>query len=134
MSFAVDIAVIIAMILIGVGFGFAYKQWEAGRATRMAQVILKLAAQWDSIGLKESRHKIKENAERLKQAIEEAHANNSKDLFDLVQAGNFFDTVGALVAEGFLARRIAYDLLAGPEENYYNMYKSIPEDPKYKNR
>ena len=47
MSFAVDIAVIIAMILIGVGFGFAYKQWEAGRATRMAQVILKLAAQWD---------------------------------------------------------------------------------------
>jgi len=129
----VDIAVIITPILIGVGFAFAYKQWKAVRATRMAQVILELAVQWDSRELKESRYKVKQNAERLKQAIEEAHANNSKDLFDLTQIGNFFDTVGVLVTEGFLTCRIAYDLLGEPEGSYYEMYKSILEDPKYKN-
>lgn len=140
MSVAVSIAIIITPILIGVGFLFAYKQWrvayrqwEATRATRMAQLILELVAQWDGRELKESRHKVKENAERLKQAIEEAHANNSKDLFDLVQVGNFFDTLGVLVTEGFLTRRIAYDILGQPEESYYKIYKPILEDPEYKN-
>lgn len=91
MSLVVNIAVIITPILIGAGFFLAYRQWEAMRATRMAQLILELAAKWDSRELKESRQKVKKNAERLKQAIEEAHANNSEDLFDLVEVGNFFD-------------------------------------------
>lgn len=133
MSVVVNVAIIITPILIAVGFVFAYRQWEATRATRTAEVVIQLSTHWDSRELKKSRQKVKENAERLKQAIEEAHANNSEDLFDLVQVGNFFDTLGVLVTEGFLTRRIAYDLLSGPEESYYKMYKSILEDPKYKN-
>ena len=133
MSVAVNIAIIITPILIGIGFAFAYKQWEATRAARMAQLILEIAARWDSKELKESRQKVSENAERLKQAIEEANANNSEDLYDLVEVGNFFDTVGVLIMEGFLSCRIAYDLLGEPEGNYYKVYKPILEDPKYKN-
>ena len=140
MSVAVSIAIIITPIVIGLGFVFAYKQlrasyrqWETMRAARMAQVILELAAHWDSNGLKESRRKVRENADRLKEAIEEATRNNSEDLYDLVEVGNFFDTVGVLVMEGFVSCRIAYDLFGEPEENYYKTYKSILEDPEYKN-
>lgn len=133
MSLAVNIAVIITPILIAAGFFLAYRQWEATRATRMAQLILEVAAKWDSRELKESRQKVKKNAERLKQAIEEAHANNSEDLFDLVEVGNFFDTLGVLVTEGYLTRRIAYDIFGQPEGSYYKMYKPILEDAKYKN-
>lgn len=146
MSVAVNIAMIITPILIGGGFYFAYRQWkvaqrqgqaslsqlEATRGARIAQVILELAARWDSKELKESRLKVNENAERLKESIEQADANNSKELFDLVAVGNFFDTVGVLVMEGFLSCGIAYDLLGGPEEYYYNVYKSILEDTKGK--
>jgi len=147
MSIVVNIAIIITPIVIGLGFVFAYKQlrassrqwevasrqWQATRAARMAQVILEIAARWDSKDLKESRQKVNENAERLKEAIEQADANNSKDLYDLVEVGNFFDTLGVLVMEGFLSCRIAYDLLGGPEKNYYKVYKAVLEDPKYKN-
>ena len=80
MSVAVNIAMIITPILIGGGFYFAYRQWkvaqrqgqaslsqlEATRGARIAQVILELAARWDSKELKESRLKVNENAERLK--------------------------------------------------------------------
>jgi len=132
MNVAANIAMIITPILIGGGFYFAYREWQAMRATRMAQVILNLSSQWDGEELKESRQKVKRNANRLKQAIEEAQKNNSEDMFDLVQVGNFFDTLGVLVTEGFLTCRIAYDLFGAPEASYYNMYKPILDDPKYK--
>lgn len=132
MEIAVDIAIIVTPLLIIVGFIFAYRQWNAARAARMAEVILQIAVQWDSKELKKSRNKVKSNAERIKQAIEEAHANNSEELFDLVHVGNFFDTVGVLVTEGFLTRRIAYDLLGVPGESYFKIYKSIIEDSHYK--
>ena len=133
MDIAVKIAIIVTPIFIVVGFIFTYRQLVASRAARMAEVIMRLTAQWDSDELKRSRHKVKSNSERLKQGIEEAHRSNSEELFDLVQVGNFFDTVGVLVAEGFLTRRIAYDLLGGPEESYFKIYRDILEDMEYKN-
>ena len=133
MGIVVSIAIIITPILIVGGFYFAYRECQAIRALRIAQVILDLSAQWDGEELKESRQKVKQNAERLKQAIEEAQASSSKELFDLVQVGNFFDTLGVLVIEGFLNCRIAYDIFGAPEESYYNIYKSILDDPNCKN-
>lgn len=38
-----------------------------------------------------------------------------------------------LVTEGYFTRRIAYDIFGQPEGSYYEMYKPILEDAKYKN-
>jgi hypothetical protein len=80
-----------------------------------------------------SRCKIAQAGAKLRQHIEAADANNSEDLCRLVMVANFLDSLGLMVMEGLLNCRMCYDLFGRVEEHYYEAYRSILEDPKYKN-
>ena len=138
MDIAVNIAVIITPIVIGVGFIFAYKHWKADERqsqaisnARLTQIVLQLAERWESKEIRKSRQKVNENAKELKQAIEQADASDSEDLYDLVAVGNYFDALGVLVMEGCLSCSIAYNLFSESVQHYYGVYKPLLEDAKH---
>jgi len=128
LELAVNIALIATPIIIAFGFIFAYRQLKAARADRIAQIILSLASEWDSDKLKRCRAKVKTNSKQLQDAVMSAEKEDNPDLFDLVHVGNFFDTLGMLVAEGFLTRRIAYDLFGHPEGSYFQFFELLMKD------
>ena len=119
-------------MVIVAGFIFAYRQWASYRNARMAQIILSITERWDSPEMEQSRCKINQSGTNLKQDIEAADEKNSEDLCRLVMVANFFDAVGLMVMEGFLDSRICYNLFGRAEEHYYEAYRSILEDTKYK--
>ncbi len=137
MDIVVNIAAIITPIVIGGGFIFAYKHWKAderqGEAisnARMTQIVLQLTEQWESEALKKSRQKVNENARQLKQAIEQADADDNEVLYDLVAVGNYFDALGVLVMEGCLSCAIAHNLFSESVGHYYNVYRPLLEDTR----
>jgi len=123
-------ATLIAPLILLAGFYFAWRQFDAARKQRMSEIALKLVERWDSPALEESRKKLNElgTKEKVKAAMVGEEAN-SDELYVLARVGNFFDTVGALVAEGYLDKEIAYDLMAPPFETYYGLYKGLIDDP-----
>jgi len=134
MDFCVKLANIAMPIVIAIGFYFGWRQFDAIRKARMAELILTLYQMWDSPRLEKSRQKINEigKAEKVKDAIIEADKQNSAELFLLVRVSNFFDTVGSLVSEGYLDKEIAYELMGSAFDNYNNLYSVFLKDPNYK--
>lgn len=135
MGIVSDIAIIATPVIILVGFMFTYKHLQASRNTRLAEVILSLTIQWDGTLVEEGRSKVDEcgNESKVKARIEEEAKNpNRTELHKLVRVANFFDSLGALVAEGLVDCRVAYKLFGRPEDHYYNLYRSILEDTAYK--
>ncbi len=122
----VKIAFIATPITVIVGFYFAYRQWNAVRNTRMADLILRLGQLWDSEAMAESRHKLNTLGKDIKKTFEEADKSNDIAAYTtLGRTLNYFDTVGVLVCEGFLSCSIAYDILGKAERTYYGLYESL---------
>lgn len=67
-----------------------------------------------------------------KRIREEADKPDSQETATLVQVANFFDSLGLMVVEGLIDCPTAYKLFGRAEEHFYNLYRSILEDPKYK--
>ena len=134
MDFLVHLATIITPIVLGFGFYFGWKQIVALKKARMAQIILMLNERWDSEYLEKSRQKLNEtgSASNIKDAIIKAEKENSNDLYLLIRVGNFYDTVGGLVHEGYLDKNIAYELMGKGCEFYKNKYSQILTDPDRK--
>jgi len=133
-TFIVNIAWIITPIVIGLGFFYARRQLAATRNARVAEIFLSITKQWDSSEMEESRCMIDQyNSTRLRQRIEEENAKpGSKDLRLLVRVANFFDSLGLLVMEGLIGCSMAYKLFGRAEEHFYEAYRPILEDPRYK--
>lgn len=133
MDIVSDIAIIATPVIILVGFVLTYKHLQASRHTRLAQMILSMTAEWDGVLMEESRWKVDECGKKLKSCIEkEAKKPNSKELHKLVRVANFFDSIGLLVMEGLLDVHMAYKLFGRAEDHHHNLYRSILEDPNYK--
>lgn len=130
---AVNIAIILTPIVIGGGFLYARRQLESTRNARMAQIILSISEQWDSKHMEESRHVVHACGDKLRNRIEEEEGKeDSEALSTLVRVGNFFDSLGLLVIEGFIDCAMAYKLFGRAEEHFYNLYRPTLEEPKYK--
>lgn len=126
MDTVVYAALIATPIVIGVGFYFAHRQWQAIRKARTAQVIVSLMSVWDSPETVESRRKVNESGSNLKKDYESADKANQIEAYgSLIRVANFFDEVGALVAEGLLERAIAYDVWGKAEKTYYRLYEPM---------
>jgi len=130
---ATKIASIVTPIVIAGGFGFAFRQLQSIRNSRMAQIVLSLAERWESSEMHESRCKVSQAGKNLKAEIDKAAKENSPELCGLVGVGNFFDFLGAIVKEGYLSCRTAYNLYWRAEQHYYTLYQPILEAPEYKN-
>ena len=125
------IGMIATPLLLGGGIWLAVTQWKSGQNTRMAQIMLSITERWDSKEMEASRHAIFQyEPEGLKQAINEADRNNSKDLYNLIRVANFFDTVGLMVVEGLLKCESTYKLFGEAEANIHKYYSPILTDPK----
>ena len=133
MELAKFIAAIATPIAIGAGFWFARRQLIAQRNTRMAEIILHITERWDSNDMKECRMKVHGLGDKLKATIEaEVGKPDSQEILNLVKVANFFDSLGLMVMEGFISCPMAYQLFGRAEEEYYNYYRSILEDARYK--
>lgn len=126
------IAIIATPIVIGTGFWFTRRQLQSGRNARMASIVVALQNSWNSEEMKKSRCQVSELGNGLKAAIVTADNDNSPDLCVLVDVGNFFDHLGVLVMHGLLDKAIAYDFFWRAEEHYYQLYRTVLEDPSYK--
>jgi len=129
---AMKIASILTPIAIAAGFGFAYRQLQSLRNSRMAQIILSLAERWESSEIQLSRCKVSQCGEKLKAEIDKASKKSSSELCVLAGVGNFFDFLGAIVKEGYLSCQVAYGLYWRAEQHYYTLYQPILEAPEYK--
>jgi len=129
---AAKIATIVTPIVIAGGFGFAYRQWQSIRNTRMAEILVSLGKQWDSPEMQDSRCLVNQCGKNLKQEIKKADTENSPDLYRLVKVANFFDFLGGMVMAGYFDVRTAYDVFWRTEEHYYELYRLILDDPDYK--
>ena len=124
-------ATIITPILLIAAVIFAFTQWKTAQNARMAQIILSITEKWDSQHMEESRILVSKSGNELKRKIEEADSSNSPDISVLVRVANFFDSLGAMVAEGFLSCKMGYRLFGRAEEHYYQLYRPILEDNRY---
>jgi hypothetical protein len=131
-DWAVAIAVIMTPVAIGAGFLFAHRQLKSARNARMAQLVVSLHRVWNSREMKQSRNKVNEAGGNLKKQIAEADAQESPELYYLVDVGNFFDQLGTLVMHGYLDKDTAYDLFSRAEEHYYQIYRPVLEDLSYR--
>ncbi len=134
MDFWKDLATIATPLVLGGGFYFAWRQFDAMRRTRMAELIMSLCDRWDSTALEEARQELNKigAADQVKEEIIKADKDNSENLYPLVRIGNFYDSVGILVHEGFLDKDIAYELMGTAFETYYGLYSGILRDSDYK--
>lgn len=130
------VATIAVPFLIGAGFYFAWKQFDAIRRARMAETILSLAERWDSQPLEDSRRAVNKagTPQQLKSAIEKAHHDDDPGLCLLIRVGNYFDTVGEIVNRGYLDKNMVYDLLGPPALHYAQCYSSILKDTEHKGK
>ncbi len=125
-------AVIATPIVIGVGFYFAYRQWQAARNARIAQVIVSLMSQWDSPKMAESRRKVNESGPNLESDYKKADKANAIEAYSsFTEVSNFFDGLGALVAEGYLDVAIAFDVWGKAEKTYYGLYEPMLKNKNY---
>ncbi len=128
----VNIAIIATPVIIAVGFYFTYGQWQAMRNARMAQVIISLMSVWDSPEMAESRRKVNESSSSLQKDYEAADKANQIEAYSsFIQAANFFDELGVLVAEGFLECSIAYEVFSKAEKTYYRLYEPMITSKQY---
>lgn len=132
LSTIADIALIATPIVVAVGFGFAYRQWQAERNTRMAQLITSLMSMWISPEMAESRCKLNKSGSNLKRDYEAADKANQPEAYGMfTRVVNFFDGVGVLLSEGFLDTHIAYDLFGKAEKTYYRLYEPMITTQQY---
>jgi hypothetical protein len=124
---------IITAIILGTALFYAYRQWRSTQNARMADIILDITARWDSEEMERSRNTVCKST-NLKQEIENASQENSIDLYDLIRVGNFFDSLGALTAEGYLDCKLCYQLFGAAEERYYQRYKPLIDDTQHGNK
>jgi len=134
MSTLVQIATIATPIVLATGFYFAWRQFDAIRKARMAEIVLMLYERWDSPLLEEARRKLNElgTETRVKEELKKADRDNSPELYPLIRVGNFFDTLGKLVSEGYLDKDTAYELTGTAFETYKQLYSAILRDPDLK--
>jgi len=134
MILLVQIANILMPVVIAFGFWFAWRQVDAIRRARMAEIILMLYERWDSNFLEESRKALYElgSGQAVKKEIIKAHEEKLPALYPLVRVGNFFDTVGALVTQGFLDKEVAFKLMGTAFETYKGLYKDILIEPRFR--
>jgi len=127
-----EISLILTPLILVAGFYLAWRQFDAIRRARMAELIIRLYEGWDAPLMEGSRQKLSEinDAEAIKNAI--IGAEKSENLYPLIRVANFFDTVGSLVCHGFLDKKIAYDLMGTAFETYDDLYASILHDPQRK--
>lgn len=126
MDIVVSLAIIITPIIIAVSFYFAYGQWQATRKARMAQVVIWLMNVWDSPETAEARRKVNESGTNLRkdyEAADKAHQIEAYSSF--IRVANFFDELGVLCTEGYLATCIAYDIFGKAEKTYYRLYEPM---------
>ena len=121
-------------VIIASGFYFAWKQFDAIRKARMAEIILSLTGRWDSKALEDSRTAINVigKGDDLKEEIKQAHKQNKPELYPLVRVGNFFDTMGELINRGYLDKDMAYDIFGKAAIHYANLYSGILKDADFK--
>jgi len=125
-------ALIATPIIIAIGLYFAYRECVSVRNARIAQTIVSLMSVWDSDGMAESRRKVNESGKNLQVDYEVSDEKNELDSYtSYIRVANFFDGLGALVAEGYLDVRIAYDHLGKAEKTYYMFYEPMITSSKY---
>ena len=130
---AVNVALIMTPIIIGAGFWFASNQLKATHNARMAEIVMSITQRWESKDMRESRRMVHGYGDTLARRIkEEAEKPDSQELSTLVQVGNFFDSLGLLVVEGLIDCPMAYKLFGRAEEHFYNLYRPILEETRYK--
>jgi len=126
LDIARNAALIATPIIIAIGFYFAYRQWQAIRNTRVAQVVVSLMSIWDSPEMTEARRRINESGTNLKKDFEAADKANQIEAYGVfIRVANFFDGLGVLVAEGFLEVAIAYDMYGKAEKTYCRLYEPM---------
>lgn len=129
---AVNWALIATPIIIFGGFIFAWRQLRSMRNARVAELIVALGKEWDSDGMAESRRKVNEVKEDIQKAYEDADKENKIEVFtSLTRVANFFDELGALVAEDCLDTSCAYDVWGKAEKTYYAIYEPMISTKKY---
>lgn len=125
-------ALIATPVIILGGFIFAWWQLKSMRNARVAELMVALGNMWDSDGMAESRRKITESGKNIQRDYEAADKANQIEVFtSYTRVANFFDELGALVAEGLLDVRIAYDVWGKAEKTYYAIYEPMITTPKY---
>ncbi|MBA7673793.1 hypothetical protein ES703_81997 [subsurface metagenome] len=129
---AKDVALIITPIVIGLGFFFAHRQLVSNRNTRMAEIVLAITTRWDSAEMHASRSKLNQMGSKLWETLKAADTENTEDFYILLRVADFFDAIGLLVMEGFLSRKMAYDLFGAAEEHYYNLYRPTIDEHRFK--
>ena len=117
LDMASNLAIIITPVVIGLGFFFAQRQLVSNRNTRMTEIVLSITARWDGAEMQASRQKVNKLGSNLWQELKAAETENREDFYVLLRVADFFDGIGLLVMEGFLARDMAYDLLGAAEEH-----------------
>ena len=128
----VNYAVIATSIVIGIGFYFAYKQWQTARNTRIAQVIISLMNQWDSPQMAKSRQMVNKSGSNLQKDYEKADEINAIEVYtSFTRVADFFDELGVLVSRGYLDVAIAFDDWGKAEKTYYRLYEPMLSQKKY---
>lgn len=128
-----NIAIIIAPFIVAGGLVFAWSQCEAMKKARMAELVLSLFDQWSSPQMAKSRHAICINSLNLETVFDDVNKSNDEKLFyDYTMLPNFLDTVGVLICEGYLDRKIAFDMFGKSVQYYYGLFESIIKDPAFK--
>jgi hypothetical protein len=129
-----EVATVATPVILAAGFYFAWRQFDAIRKARMAQLTWSLYERWNSPLLERARRKLREigNPNTVKEKLLEAEKAGSPEISCLVRVANFFDTVGALVLKGYLDKDIAYELAATPFDTYKGLYSTILRDPDLK--
>lgn len=133
MDIAVQIAMILTPIVIGIGFYFAWVQWSSMRKARMAQLVMSIFQQWSSAQMINARQAVNLSGSSLKNAFESAEKTNDIKFFsEYSLVVNFFDTLGVLVCEGYLECRVAFDMFGKTEKHYYNLYEDTIKATEFK--
>jgi hypothetical protein len=126
MDTAISIAAITTPIIIALGFYFAYRQLQATRNTRIAQLVVMLMEFWNSPEVSEARRKINECGKKLKQTYEAADKADQIEAYgSLIRVANFFDGLGVLVVEGYVNLDVAYDMYGKAEKTYCSLYEPL---------
>lgn len=132
LSSAANWALIATPFIIAGGLYLAYRECTSIRNARITQTIISLMKVWDSDGMAESRRKVNESGKNLQADYEDSDKRNDIGTYtSYIRVANFFDGLGALVAEGYLDVRIAYDHWGKAEKTYYMLYEPMLTSKKY---
>lgn len=99
------------------------KATQSEEKSRHSELLMTITQQWETDALVRARQAIAEHEGDLAEKIEEFLENKNERYFDLIRVGNFFESIGLLVKQGYLSLTDATLLFGTVVKAYYKIYR-----------